>query len=60
MSSNTRPVAWNNIFFAIVRVATFIREIGPSDSKIHMLMSEVVNKLIVEGFVKKMSTSCQC
>ena len=41
----------------IGRVATFFREIGPSDSKIHMLMSEVVNKPIVEGFVKKMSTS---
>ena len=39
------------------RVATFFRQIGPSDSKIHMLMSEVVNKPIVEGFVKKMSTS---
>ena len=37
--------------------ATFFRHIGPSDSKIHMLMSEVVNKSIVEGFVKKMSTS---
>ena len=35
----------------------FFREIGPSDSKIHMLMSEVVNKPIVEGFVKKTSTS---
>ena len=41
----------------IVRVATFFREIGRSDSKIHMLMSEVVNKLFVEGFVKKTSTS---
>ena len=29
------------------------REIDPSDSKIHMLMSEVVNKPIVDGFVKK-------
>ena len=37
------------------RVATFFREIGPSESKIHMLMSEVVNKPIVEGFVKKCS-----
>ena len=44
-------------FYSIGRVATFFREIGPSDSKIHMLMSEVVNKPIVEGFVKKMSTS---
>ena len=42
---------------AEVRVATFFREIGRSDSKIHMLMSEVVNKLFVEGFVKKTSTS---
>ena len=38
-------------------VATFFHEIGRSDSKIHMLMSEVVNKLFVEGFVKKTSTS---
>ena len=35
------------------RVATFFREIGHSDSKIYMLMSEVVNKLFVEGVVKK-------
>ena len=42
---------------ALCRVATFFREIGRSDSKIHMLMSEVVNKLFVEEFVKITSTS---
>ena len=45
------------MFYRFYRVATFFREIGRSDSKIHMLMSEVVNKLFVEGFVKKTSTS---
>ena len=45
------------ICYYYCRVATFFREIGRSDSKIHMLMSEVVNKLFVEGFVKKMFTS---
>ena len=48
--------------------ATFFRHIGPSDSKIHMLMSDVdlVNKSSVEGFVKckenvyKLSKSIFC
>ena len=46
-----------HMLMSVVRVATFFREIGRSDSKIHMLMSEGVNKLFVEGFVKKMFTS---
>ena len=41
------------------RVATFFREIGRSDSKIHMLMSEVVNNQLWK-VVYKLSKSIFC